>query len=136
MQASLQSLLEKLVGLGFETRVLSGAHIISDETFFSAIGDPLRLPPHFRHNWDALNDCLYDLRDSLPARVAIVWTDADTSFTADAQTFVEAVCVLDDWARNLGSILGGEKTPKQIEIFLLGRGANFPIIRDAALHGR
>ena len=41
---------------------LDGTKITSKESFLKEIAEALEFPDYFGHNWDALEDCLRDLK--------------------------------------------------------------------------
>lgn len=53
---------------------IDGARADSRNTFFRALAESLQFPGYFGHNWDAVYDCLTDLRGAHP-QVAIVVRD-------------------------------------------------------------
>ena len=107
---------------GFHVYTLMGSAISNESTFFSEAARGLALPGWFGANWDALYDTLGDVAEALPARKAILWTDADQSIAADAQTVLSAVLAFESAAVDAA---GAEEGPRQLEVFLLGSGAGF-----------
>jgi RNAse (barnase) inhibitor barstar len=50
---------------------LDGIKITSKESFLKEIAEALEFPEWFSHNWDALEDCLRDLK----GKYIVVWTN-------------------------------------------------------------
>ena len=111
-----------LLSLGFHVFTLMGTAITNESTFFSEAARGLALPGWFGGNWDALYDTLGDVAQALPARKAILWTDADVSVAGDVQTVLSAVLAFESVAVDAA---GAEPGPRQLEVFLLGSGAGF-----------
>lgn len=107
-----------LEGAGFVVRRLEGRKAGDEAAFFAEAARALRLPEHFGHNWDALDECLRGLGEGRSRRLALLWRDADRSLAADPQLVLDATSLLADVARDLG----GEDPPTQLEVFLLGDG--------------
>lgn len=57
-------------------RVVRGSKATTTSAFFDEISAALQFPPHFGENWDALHDCLGDLRWLDAAGIVLVVTDA------------------------------------------------------------
>ena len=111
-----QELVATLAGAGFVVSTLEGAGVRDEASFFREAARALRLPAHFGHNWDALDECLHDLGEDRERRRALVWRAADASLAADAQLFFDALHLLTEAMRDLGS----DNPPTQLEVFLLG----------------
>jgi RNAse (barnase) inhibitor barstar len=109
---------------GFRTSILDGSAVRDEASFFREAARALRLPDYFGHNWDALDECLHDLGEGQWRRHAVLWEDAPQSLAAAAQTFLDALHVLIEAARDLG----GEDPPTQLEVFVLG---NFGVDRKS-----
>jgi RNAse (barnase) inhibitor barstar len=124
-----EAITKELSSLSFKVYMIDGSKISDENSFFDEVAQALEFPEHFGHNWAAWNDCLGDFGSLAPKRVAIVWKHADETFAVDAQTFLQAVCDLENLA--MWSALhptdqtGKEIEPKQIEIFFLGDGEGF-----------
>jgi RNAse (barnase) inhibitor barstar len=109
---------------GFDVRILDGASIADEASFFVEAERGLGLPAHFGRNWDALNDCLGDWLTADPRRVAVVWREADRSLESDPQTVFQAVLAFDAVAL-AGPIDASDVPPLQLVVFLLGRAQGF-----------
>jgi RNAse (barnase) inhibitor barstar len=104
-----------LEGASFVVRRLEGGKALNEAAFFAEAARALRLPDHFGHNWDALDECLRGLGEGRSRRLAVLWRSADQSLAADPQMVLDAASLLADVARDLG----GEDPPTQLEVFLL-----------------
>lgn len=104
-----------LRGAGFVVLSLEGRRAEGETAFFAEAARVLRLPEHFGHNWDALDECLRELGEGQSRRVALLWRDAERGLAADPQTILDATALLTDVARELGS----DDPPTQLEVFLL-----------------
>lgn len=114
---------------GFTIYVVDGSRISDERTFFSEVARALRFPDYFGHNWDAWSESLGDLSGQIPGRVGIIWRDADKTFSADPQTFLQAASDLYCFASTaqLRPTLHPEEgnEPRQVEIFFLGEASGF-----------
>jgi RNAse (barnase) inhibitor barstar len=123
------TLIAVLLGHDFRVYVIDGSRIMDERTFFEEVAQVFEFPEYFGHGWASWDDCLGDFGFLAPERVAIIWKHADKTFAADAQTFLQAVCDLENLA--IGATLHplrhpeGGMEPKQIEIFFLGNGKGF-----------
>jgi Barstar (barnase inhibitor) len=63
--------------------VLDGSLIDSQASFLAAVAVALNFPEYFGGNWDALDDCLYDVDEP----TLIEWTEADGFADADPLGF-------------------------------------------------
>lgn len=104
-----------LQGAGFVVLSLEGDRAQDEAAFFAEAARALRLPEHFGHNWDALDECLRELGEGRSRRIALLWRDAERGLLADPQTVLDATALLTDVARELG----GEDPSTQLEVFLL-----------------
>lgn len=78
------------------------------------------------HNWDALADVLWNvLYDLDEERVALVWTGAQTLVESDLQDLLDAVRVVSDVARSVGSASGGFPRQTTFVLVMLGDGPQF-----------
>ena len=114
-----------LAAAGFGLCTLEGAQVLSARSFFREVGRALGLPPHFGHNWDALQDVLGDLAQGQERRIALLWREADHSFGADPQTVVDAFVAFARAAEDLAA----EGPGTQLDVFLLGDGPGFGRLR-------
>ena len=67
---------------------LDGIKITSKESFLKEIAEALEFPDYFGHNWDALEDCLKDLK----GKYLIIWTDTDN---LNNEAYNQAIKILD-----------------------------------------
>jgi hypothetical protein len=105
-----------LARAGFETIVLEGGVIVDEPSFFEAARRAFGLDEDaFGANWDAFNDCLYDLESRPARRVAVLWRDASRVVAADLQTLLNAVVAFDAAALTLPEA----DDPVQLEVVLL-----------------
>ena len=109
---------------GFDLITLAGTAIRNDSTLFEEMARAFGFPDYFGCNWDALWDCLRDIRARDHPRLAVLWVNADVSAAADLQTFLDAVRILDEAAVDLAAAEDGDL--RQVEVFLLGAGPGFP----------
>lgn len=69
-------------------RTLHGSKCSSKQSFMKEIARALAFPPYFGHNWDALDECLADLADWLPASgYVLVFLDSDRLLTDSERDF-------------------------------------------------
>jgi RNAse (barnase) inhibitor barstar len=66
--------------------------------FLNAIAKALHFPDYFGHNWDALYDCLLDLKPDEGAGTLLVLRDATGFARAEPEEFAAAVGALADAA--------------------------------------
>ena len=107
----------------FAVYVIDGSVISDRSSFFQHVKDLFGFPDYFVENWAAWNDCLGDFELLLKRRTAIVWNDADKTFTSDAGTFIQAVFDLYNMALSAGYV--DNPTPRQVELFLVGNSEGF-----------
>lgn len=67
---------------------LDGTKITSKESFLKEIAEVLEFPSYFGHNWDALEDCLRDLK----GKYLVIWTNTDY---LNNETYNQAIKILD-----------------------------------------
>ena len=67
---------------------LDGTKITSKESFLKEIAEALEFPEWFSHNFDALEDCLRDLK----GKYLIIWTDTDN---LNNEAYNQAIKILD-----------------------------------------
>lgn len=84
-------------------RILSGESCPTKQSLLEEIAWALEFPPYFGHNWDALDECLADLGDWLPAEAYIlVFTKANDLLSQSEQDFKTLMEVLQsagaEWA--------------------------------------
>jgi len=66
-------------------RVLRGSRCTTKQSLLQGLARELEFPPYFGHNWDALDECLADLEDWMPATAYILlFLEAD-ELLADSQ---------------------------------------------------
>jgi RNAse (barnase) inhibitor barstar len=66
-------------------RVLRGSRCTTKQSLLEGLARELEFPPYFGHNWDALDECLADLEDWMPATAYILlFLEAD-ELLADSQ---------------------------------------------------
>ena len=53
--------------LGFKVFRLKGSNIHSEQSLFETVAKEMQFPDYFGENWDALDECLFDLDTWLPA---------------------------------------------------------------------
>jgi hypothetical protein len=94
---------------------LEGRGVEDEAAFLAQAARALRLPPHFGHSWDALDEGLRGLGEGRSRRLALLWRDVDRVLAKDPQLVLDATSLLADVARELG----GEDPPTQLEVFLL-----------------
>ena len=66
---------------------LDGSEITSGEQFLDAVAAALDFPDYFGRNWDALDDCLFDVDEP----TVVEWTDADRLANADPESYEMAL---------------------------------------------
>ena len=117
---------EVLSACGFKVYVIDGIKVSDKRTFFDEAARVFSFPDYFGYGWDGFDDCFSEMRLRPDRRVAIVWKYADQTLSADTQTFLEAVCILRDFAVGLSTYEDGNETI-QMEVFLLGHGKGFNV---------
>lgn len=83
-EAPAPSVRSELAASGIEVAELDGGSLATDAELLGAVARALRFPDYFGVNWDALDECLRDLGDWLPAagyvlvvrRAATLWQHA------------------------------------------------------------
>jgi RNAse (barnase) inhibitor barstar len=124
-----ESLVVALTAHGFKVYVIEGSKIVNERTFFEEAARVFEFPDYFGYGWASWDDCLGDFGHLAPARVAIIWKDADQTFAAVPQTFLQAVCDLHSlmFSVSIHATRHPEEgiEPKQIELFFLGQGKGF-----------
>ncbi len=110
--------------LGFRVYTIEGSAIADKATLFAEMARALDLPA-LEHSWDELVERFGEIALREERRVALVWKDADRTFSADAQILMEAVCTLRGLALRLAAYAPAEREPVQMEVFLLGHGSGF-----------
>jgi RNAse (barnase) inhibitor barstar len=123
-------LINALAEQGFKIYIVNGANITDEITFFDEVANAFQFPSYFGHNWAAWDDSLNnEFAETIPKRTAIIWDHADQSFVADTQTFLQAVCDLNDLALffvHYSRLHPEHKSDqKQIEFFLTGEERGF-----------
>ncbi|MBI1928444.1 barstar family protein [Candidatus Poribacteria bacterium] len=88
---------------GYKLFKLHGHAIESKEAFFHLAAKEMSFPDYFGNNWDALEECMRDVMEWIPARGYIVlFEDAHLfcqSAPNDFLTFIEIVAgIADEWA--------------------------------------
>lgn len=104
---------------GFDVRVIEGAGIVDEASFFEQVSQKLPMREYFGNNWDAFNDGMCDMS----GRVAVLWRDADRTFASDAQTLLSAVQGLFD--AGVEPARDHREEMLQLEVFLFGAGPGF-----------
>jgi RNAse (barnase) inhibitor barstar len=134
VQVSTKSLERMLTQHGFKIYSIDGSITVDQVTFFQEITRVLNIPSEFGNSWTALENGLKKFVDDLKTtgvfeKVTVLWEDADKSFAADANTFLEAVFTMERYAYyaifnhdSQGRVTGPSI---QFEIFLLGNSAGF-----------
>ena len=67
---------------------LDGTKITSKESFLKEMAEALEFPSYFGHNFDALEDCLRDLK----GKYLVIWTNTDY---LNNETYNKAIAILD-----------------------------------------
>ena len=97
IQTEAVSLANFLMRHGYKIYRINGAFIVDDETFFQEIARVLNFPSYFGHNWDAYFECLGDFyfdnfeNTKAAPKKALIWEDADQTFSANAITFLQTL---------------------------------------------
>ena len=74
------------------------ARVTTKAAFLEAVGQALRFPDWYGHNWDALADCLTDLSWMAADGYVIVLDHADTFAAASPTDFATALSIFQDAA--------------------------------------
>ena len=75
---------EGLDELGIALGEIDGSTIRNDAELFSALDTALSFPDYFGANWDALDECLRDLAQWLPAKGYVVVVNAAVELWSEA----------------------------------------------------
>ena len=110
-----------LTAVDFELRVLEGARIVDETSFFEQIAQVFVLPDGFGDNWETFADTLCDLH----GHIAVVWRDADRTFAGDAQVLLTALQEFASAAEEPLFVPDAERKELQLAIFLFGAGPGF-----------
>ena len=105
---------------GFAFFHIEGKNIAGKDQLMNHVATALRLPPHFGHNWDALEECLVDL--GVDADGYLIYYDhIDTLVNAHPDQFETLVEILRDavasWKEDgtpMVVLLSGSKPPKGV----------------------
>jgi RNAse (barnase) inhibitor barstar len=71
---------------------LDGSLITSGEQFLDAVAAALDFPGYFGRNWNALDDCLFDINEP----TIVEWTHADRLADADPESYELAISCFAD----------------------------------------
>ncbi len=115
-----EDLEKRLVKLGFAVYRINGAKVFDEHTLFKEVAGALKFPGDFGDNWAAWDDSLGEFYASAPRRIAILWEHATETYSSDTQTFLQAVCDLNNLAS--ASIIEVRKKSgkeRQMEVFIL-----------------
>jgi RNAse (barnase) inhibitor barstar len=98
----IQKIQSETTGMGYKLFKLNGRLIDRKEALFDHIAKEMMFPDYFGNNWDALEECMRDLIEAVPASGYIVlFEDAHIFCNAapdDFLTFVDIVTgVADEW---------------------------------------
>lgn len=118
---------------------IDGTAVHDSRSFFLQVRDRLPLDPPLvgAVNWDALSDSLSAGVMGLPeARVALIWTEAQNMLDGGLPHLLDAVDTLFGVARSVYSPSSEVVSPKEMLVFLVGRGANFPALVSASSDSR
>lgn len=74
-------------GAGVRVVNLDGSPIEPAEEFLDAVAAALLFPDYFGRNWNALDDCLYDIVES----TVVEWTQADRFARVDPEQYAIAL---------------------------------------------
>ncbi len=101
----IQKIQSKTTEMGYKLFKLNGRLIDSKKALFDHIAKEMMFPDYFGNNWDALEECMRDLIEAVPASGYIVlFEDAHIFCNAtpdDFLTFVDIVAgVADEWIDN------------------------------------
>jgi hypothetical protein len=119
---SIEEVLQKLTELNFKVYRIDGCKILDEKTFFDEVAEVFQFPSYFGHGWAGWDDCLGDFGHLAPSRSAIIWENANQTFAATPQTFLQAICDLNTIAVNaaLGLLSPNSKdNKKQIHVFII-----------------
>jgi hypothetical protein len=128
-----------LIQNGFTVFRMDGLQILGEQSFFYEICRALNIPYQGMNSWSAIESGLekfiFHLRDETEIKsVAILWKDADKTYSVDTNTFLEAIFVL-KYAAVFQAVLRDEHFRPvelgsiQFAIFLLGESTGFTKIR-------
>lgn len=84
-------------------RILPGNKCTTKQSLLKEFARALKFPPYFGHNWDALDECLADLADWLPANgYILVFSNSDQLLIDSEEDFRILIEVLqtaaNEWA--------------------------------------
>ncbi|KAA3607476.1 MAG: hypothetical protein DWQ01_14905 [Planctomycetota bacterium] len=114
--------------IGFQITTIDGRHFNSEKDLLKSLGQALGFPSYFGINWDAYNECIFEVADSgIYKNIALIWKNADSLLERNLHEFVRAVHLLLARARALSAL----EDPFQMEIFFLGNSEAF---RNPALN--
>jgi len=102
---------------------MSGAASLYRELVAVLPQDP---PLSGRRNWDAFEDSVWEGLESAPEeKFAILWHDSHLMLGALLPEFLRAVVVIDGLTASLATTKHGASRPKEVLLFLIGRGDGF-----------
>ena len=100
---------------------IDGRNIARKEQLLNAMATALDLPPHFGHNWDALEECLIDMEASGGDGFLILYEQVDAlaaAHPAELQTLVEIFRdSVESWQEDgmpMVVVLTGSRAPKGV----------------------
>ena len=79
---------------GWQFGLLDGWQEESKEEFLAGIGQALGFGAHYGHNFDALSDCLHDLRAGDSSGYLLLWDGWSPFARADSRAFSVSLSVL------------------------------------------
>jgi RNAse (barnase) inhibitor barstar len=99
----LQEIQRRVTELDYKLFKLHGCSIDSKETLLHVIAKEMMFPDYFGNNWDALDECMRDLTEWLPANgYVVLFEDAHLfckSAPNDFLTFIDIVAgIADEWS--------------------------------------
>ena len=112
---------QALKGAGFAFFHVDGKNIARKEQLLNALATALRLPKHFGHNWDALEECLVDLDCPRPTASCLYYDHIDGLLEAHPDQFETLVEICRDavasWKEDgtpIVVLFSGTKAPKGV----------------------
>ena len=106
---------------GFAFFHIDGKNISRKEQLLNAFATALRLPKHFGHNWDALEECLNDMDDVDGDGFVIYYDHIDPLLEGHPSEFETLVEILRDSVKSwkddetaMVVLLSGNKAPKGV----------------------
>lgn len=125
-------LIEILDDENFYIIKLNGQEIYNEATFFKEIVNqsiPLDPPLNGDVHYTAFNDSFWGGLSEIPSeKVALIWTNFNKMLDKSLNDFLQISQCMHEIAENLTHLEYGIDHKVDLKVFLIGEGANFPVI--------